>query len=60
MNKIILALLWACMLIGCQKNQDVATTVIKANSIVCGSCAKTVQKAVSGLDGVKEVNVDLK
>jgi mercuric ion binding protein len=45
---------------GCQKQPSLETTVIKANTMICGSCVKNVQKAVSRVDGVKEVNVDLK
>ncbi len=45
---------------GCESKHDLATTVIKANSMVCGSCAKNVQKAVARVEGVKEVNVDIK
>ena len=47
-------------IIGCVKPAGLETTVIKANTMVCGSCVKNVQKAVSGVEGVKEVNVDLK
>ncbi|HTK83372.1 MAG TPA: heavy-metal-associated domain-containing protein [Bacteroidota bacterium] len=43
---------------GCQKS-GLETTTIKANSMVCGSCAKTVKEAVYAVEGVKNVDVDL-
>ena len=43
----------------CQKQPQLETTSIKASSLVCGSCAKTIEKAVYKVEGVKEVNVDL-
>ncbi|MBI1806374.1 MAG: heavy-metal-associated domain-containing protein [Ignavibacteria bacterium] len=46
--------------VGCQKNNDLEVTTINAGTMVCGSCAKTIQKAVYQVEGVKEVNVDLK
>ena len=48
------------ILISCQPKQELLTTTIKASSMVCGSCAKNIEKAVYRVDGVKEVNVDLK
>ena len=45
---------------GCQKQQQLETTSIKASSMVCGTCAKTIEKAVYRVEGVKEVNVDVK
>ena len=43
-----------------QPKQSLETTTINATSIVCGTCAKTIEKAVYGVEGVKEVNVDVK
>ncbi|MBI3364754.1 MAG: heavy-metal-associated domain-containing protein [Ignavibacteriae bacterium] len=49
------------LLLGCQKKQDtLAAASIHASSMICGSCAKTVENALSHVEGVKEVNVDLK
>jgi len=44
----------------CQSNKNVNTTVVKASSMVCGSCAKKIEKAVTALDGVTGAQVDLK
>ena len=44
----------------CQSNRNLNTTVIKASSMVCGSCAKTIEKAVTAVDGVSGAQVDLK
>jgi mercuric ion binding protein len=47
--------------ISCGKSQgDVAVTVIKTPTMVCGSCVKTIEAAVAKLDGVQEVKADLK
>jgi copper chaperone CopZ len=51
------------LLIGCsggQKQPPLETAVIKANTMVCGSCVKNVENAVTRVSGVKEVKVDLK
>ena len=45
---------------GCQKKQETETTVIKANSMVCGSCVKTIERAVNHVEGVTGVHADLK
>ena len=47
------------MFVACHKEQQLETTVIAANSMVCGMCAETVQKAVYAIEGVKEVDVNL-
>ncbi len=39
---------------------QLATTVIQSPSIVCGSCVKTIQKALTQVKGVKEVTGDPK
>ena len=36
------------------------TAKISLPTMVCGSCAKTIQKAIYGVEGVKDVDVDLK
>src|SRR5437899_2366649 len=45
---------------GCQKQPQLETTSIKASSMVCGTCAKTIEQAIYKVEGVKEVNVDVK
>jgi copper chaperone CopZ len=44
----------------CRPKQPLETATIKASSMVCGTCAKTIEKAVYAVEGVKEVNVDVK
>jgi len=60
MKTVLVFLLLAIAFVGCQRQSGLETTVIKANTMVCGSCVKNVEKAVSRVDGVKEVHVDLK
>jgi mercuric ion binding protein len=58
---LLLITFFTFLFVGCGKHeQDVATTVIKTPSMVCGTCAKTIEKAVAGLDGITEVNADVK
>jgi len=38
----------------------VTTTVMTVRGMMCASCMKNVEKALSRLDGVKEVKVDMK
>ncbi len=51
------------LLSSCQKKQDqeaqVDRVTIRATSMVCSSCVSAVKKAVTAVDGVKEVTVDL-
>jgi copper ion binding protein len=50
-----------CLLqFACRPAQKLETATISARSMVCGTCAKTVEKAVYRVEGVKEVNVDVK
>src|SRR5436190_16316898 len=46
---------------GCKKNNEpkLETVSIKTPTIICGKCAKTIEKAVYRVEGVKEVSVDL-
>lgn len=61
MNYRLLSLLAITLLLSaCRPKQPLETTTIKASSMVCGTCAKTIEKAVYGVEGVKEVNVDVK
>ena len=52
---VLITLLW----LGCQKDSSLQTVTIKAESMVCGTCAKTIKKAVYAAEGVKEVDVDV-
>ena len=45
---------------GCTKQDGLETATIKSASMVCGSCASNVEKAVYAVEGVKSVAVDLK
>lgn len=35
------------------------TTKVTAPDIVCGGCAASIKKALGGVEGVREVNVDV-
>src|SRR5262245_26426112 len=59
MKKIFLCIAIVIALAGCQKDKGLETTTIKASTMVCGTCAKTIKKAVYTVEGVKEVNVDV-
>jgi len=53
-------LLPALLFAGCLKTDGLEVVTVKANTMVCGSCAKNVETAVYAVEGVKSVNVDLK
>lgn len=57
---VLMIVTMVVLFVGCQKKQDMETTVIKANSMVCSSCAKTIENAVNHVDGVTSVSVDVK
>lgn len=59
MKSVIAGIIVVLVFVGCQKNKDIEVTTVKANTMVCGSCAKTIQKAIYQVEGVKEVNIDL-
>ncbi len=66
MKKIapLLFYLLALGLTGCstQKQEEqtkVETITIKVASVVCGSCAKTIEGALKKVDGLKDVKVDV-
>ena len=59
MKTVLLVVFAAFVVIGCQKSSSLETATIKANSMVCGTCAKTIKKAVYTVEGVKDVNVDV-
>ncbi len=56
---LVCLLVIACF-IGCKKKDPLEVTTIRLNSIVCKSCVKTVSTAIYRVEGVKEVNIDLK
>jgi len=56
---LTIAILLTALLTGCGEPGDLKTEVIKANTMVCGSCVKNVEKAVYAVEGVKSVAVDL-
>ena len=60
MKYLLSAMIAVSLLIGCVQKQEYRTATIKANSMVCGSCAKNIEKAVYRVEGVKQVDVDLK
>jgi copper ion binding protein len=61
MNYNIMILAAAALVISsCRPAPPLETTTISASSMVCGTCAKTIEKAVYRVEGVKEVNVDVK
>ena len=42
-----------------QEQPKIENTAINVSSLVCGSCARTIEVAVKALDGVQEVSVDV-
>ncbi|MBI4548882.1 MAG: heavy-metal-associated domain-containing protein [Ignavibacteriae bacterium] len=58
-SSFIIFILLCVFLIGCTKKQDLTTATIAVNSMVCGSCAKTIEKATYTVEGVKSVKVDI-
>lgn len=61
MKAVILTLMFAALLAGCKKNEPkLEVSTIATPTMVCGTCAETIEKAVYRVEGVKEVNVDLK
>lgn len=65
MKGIVVAILTIVSLdCGGKKQNDSAaakmeTVNINLPSMVCGNCAKTIRKAIYGVEGVKDVNVDV-
>lgn len=57
--KYPLIFLIGIIFIGCNKKEQLETAIITVNSIVCGMCAKNIEKAVYTIEGVKEVGVDI-
>ncbi len=58
--KTVAMLVLAIIVSSCSKNNvKLETSTIKTPTMVCGTCAKTIQKAVYRVEGVKEVNVDV-
>ncbi len=59
MRQIIFTLMMTVLLIGCQKKDNLETTTIQLKSMVCKTCAKTINKAIYAVEGVKEVDIDV-
>lgn len=59
MKKTFVTLLALLALFGCQKKTSLEVATIKANTMVCKTCANTIEKAVYRVEGVKEVNVSV-
>ena len=60
MKKLLIPFLILLGFIACrQREQQLETVTIKAGTMVCGKCAKTISKAVYAIEGVKDVNVDV-
>ncbi|HZY10616.1 MAG TPA: heavy-metal-associated domain-containing protein [Bacteroidota bacterium] len=57
--KYNLIFLLSIIFIGCHKNEQLETTTITVKSVVCGMCAKNIEKAVYAIEGVKGVDVDI-
>lgn len=61
-NLLSLLLLWFYFT-SCSENKPPSekseTAVVSTPGVLCGSCAKTIEKAVLKLEGVQEVNVDV-
>ncbi len=53
-------LILAFLFLGCAKqNREVSSSVIRTPSMVCGTCAKTIEAAVKRLDGIEAVHADV-
>ncbi len=58
MKIVIISVIAAILISGCQSGEGIETASIQANTMVCGMCEKTVKKAVFAVEGVKDVIVD--
>jgi copper ion binding protein len=63
---VLLVMLIGLLLTGCRQKQteqpaavNLETITISTSSIMCGMCVTTIEKAVSDVDGVENVEVDL-
>lgn len=59
MKKIIVVVFLMTAIFGCRPAQKLESTIISAKTMVCGKCAKTIEKAVYRVEGVKDVSVDV-
>ena len=59
MKTVIFTAFLIAAVFGCRPSQKLETTTISAKTMVCDKCAKTVEKAVYRVEGVKDVNVDV-
>lgn len=56
---LILPILLLVLFGACKKYENLQTSVIRVNTIVCDQCAETIKKAVFTLQGVKDFEADL-
>ena len=47
-------------LMACSSNTEATTTEVNLPTMQCGACENTISTALKGVEGVKEVKVDLK
>jgi copper chaperone CopZ len=60
MKLLSVLILLSGLFVGCMNQQGLETATVKANSMVCETCAKNVKDAVFAVEGVKSVDVDMK
>ena len=57
---VVLGIIVGFGLSGCEKGSaQIETADIEINSVKCDMCVENVEKAIEGVDGVREVSVDL-
>ena len=56
---LILPILLLGLFAACKKDENLQTSVIRTNTIVCDQCVETIKKAVFTLQGVKDFEADL-
>ena len=58
--KTVTLLLCTLLFASCSKNNvKLEASTINTPTMVCGTCAETIEKAVYRVEGVKQVNIDL-
>ncbi len=56
---LIFSILLLVLFGACKKDENLQTTIIRSNTIVCDQCIETIKKAVFTLQGVKDFEADL-
>ena len=59
MKRMLTLILGLIALGGCRPSQKLESADIAASTMVCDKCAKTIEKAVYHVEGVKDVDVDV-